>query len=35
MTQQSTKELRNKGMAYTHHNNAMTSALYGQEIVAI
>ena len=27
MAQQSTKKSRNKGMAYTHHNDAMTSAL--------
>ena len=26
MAQQSTKKSRNKGMAYTHHNDAMTSA---------
>ena len=26
MAQLSTKKLRNKGMAYTHNNNAMTSA---------
>ena len=26
MAQQSTKKSRNKGMAYAHHNDAMTSA---------
>ena len=26
MAQQSTKKSSNKGMAYTHHNDAMTSA---------